>query len=81
MALDKTTLKASIKAALEDELGGSVSSGQAGALERIATKVSNAIDVYVKSATLTVPAGIPATYSTGFNASGATTAPGTGQIT
>lgn len=82
MALNKATLKASIKTALLDELPA-VSGDQSAALERIATKVSNAIDVYVKSATLTVPAGIPASVNLGIGgtANGATTAPGTGQIT
>lgn len=81
MALDKPTLKAALKQAFIDELGGSVSSDQNAALERISTKWSDAIDTYVKTGTVAVPSGIPVTVGSGLSTlTGATTAGGTGTI-
>ncbi len=81
MALDKVTLKNSIKQAFLDELGGGSTTAQQTAVDNIATKLSNAIDVFVKSGTVsvTVATGIPvATAGTAAAQTGATTAPGTG---
>lgn len=46
MALDKATLRSSIKAALKAE---QTSTNADESLERIATKLTNAIDVFVRS--------------------------------
>lgn len=81
MPLDKVTLKNSIKQAFLDELGGGSTTAQQTAVDNIATKLSNAIDVFVKSGTVTVATGIPvATAGTAAAQTGATTGPGTGTI-
>lgn len=81
MPLDKVTLKNSIKQAFLDELGGGSTTAQQTAVDNIATKLSNAIDVFVKSGTVTVAIGIPvATAGTAAAQTGATTGPGTGTI-
>ena len=80
MSLDKITLKAGIKQAFQDQIGaGSVA--QNAAIDNIATKISDAIDVFVKGATVTVSPGIPvATAGTAAAQVGTTTGPGTGVL-
>lgn len=76
MALVKATLKAALKQALVDELGGGITSDQLSALDRVAGKFADAIDTFVKSGT--VAAGIPvSTTGTAAAQTGATTGPGT----
>lgn len=80
MPLDKATLRASIKQAFQDQIG-TPTVAQNAALENIAQKLSDAIDVFVKSGTVTVPPGVPvATTGTAAAQTGATTGPGTGTI-
>tara|TARA_R110000796_G_scaffold96178_2_gene201789 strand:+ start:10872 stop:11114 length:243 start_codon:yes stop_codon:yes gene_type:complete len=74
MALVKATLKAAIKAAFEAEKEST--DPAATSIDRIATAISDAVDVHIRSATLTVPAGIPvATAGSPTAQVGATTAP------
>lgn len=67
MPLNKPALKSALVDAFSDELP-TVSADQAEAIDRIATKFSDAIDAFVRSGT--VPAGIPVTVlpSTGIGA-------------
>jgi hypothetical protein len=67
MPLNKPALKSALVDAFTEELP-SVSADQAAAIDRIATKFSDAIDAFVRSGT--VPSGIPVTVltSTGIGA-------------
>ncbi len=81
MPLDKVSLKNSIKQAFLDELGGGANGAQQTAVDNIATKLSNAIDLFVKSGTVSVSvaSGIPvATTGTAAAQVGTTTGTGTG---
>jgi hypothetical protein len=79
MGLDKTTLKNEIQAAFDAESDVEVNPAEARA--RIATKLSEAIDKFVKSGTVTVASGIAvSTTGTAAAHTGATTATGTGTI-
>ena len=79
MALDKTSLENAIKAALDAECDITVKPAEA--RQRMAEKIANAIDTFVKSGTVTVEAGIPVTTAgSPTTQSGATTSTGTGSI-
>ena len=84
MPLIPETLKLDIKAAYDEVKNyGTEDPPKNGddAIEFLATKITEAIDKYLKSATVTVPAGIPvATAGTAAAQTGATTAPGLGTI-
>ena len=76
MALVKATLKAQILALTAD-----MRTKENNADDYFATELSTIIDDYVKSATITVPAGIAvATAGTAVSQTGATTAPATATI-
>ena len=78
MPLDKTTLGNSIAAAFAKAQGLSKASD---AQTTLAGSIADAIDTYVKGATVTVPAGIPvSTAGTAAAQTGATTGPGTGNL-
>ncbi len=78
MPLDKTTLANSIAAAFANAQGLSKASD---AHTTLAGSISDAIDTYVRGATITVPAGIPvSTAGTAAAQTGATTGPGTASI-
>jgi hypothetical protein len=53
MALNKATLKTAIKGAFLDELGGSPTNDQDAAIDRLAGKIADACDSFVRSATVT----------------------------
>lgn len=72
MALDKNGLKSDIKTLLQDML-----TREDNSMEEFATRLSEMIDVYVKTGTVTVSAGIIVTAG-GYP--GATTSTGTGTI-
>lgn len=72
MPLNKTALKNTILSILTSMEGKNTD-----AKEEFATELSNAIDTYIKTATITVPAGIPVTTPSG---AGVTTAPATATI-
>lgn len=59
MALNKATIKTSMQDAFENELSGGITSDQLAAIERVAGKLADAIDVFVKSGTYTINSGIP----------------------
>ena len=83
MSLIPQTLKADIKAAYEEVKKYDGSEGKTGddAIEYLATKITEAVDKYLKSATVTVPAGVPvATAGSAAAQTGTTTAPGIGTI-
>jgi hypothetical protein len=70
MPLNKTTLEQEIKSALQEK-----------DWDITASKIANAIDVYVKTATVTIPAGVAvATSGSAVAQTGATTAPGVGDL-
>lgn len=76
MALAKPALKASIKQLLQDMM-----TREGASFDEFATHLSDAVDTYVKTGTVTVAAGIPvSTTGTAAAQTGATTAPGTGTI-
>lgn len=76
MALVKSTLKASILSLLTSMRDKTEISD-----EEFADKLATAIDSYIKSATVTVAAGIAVTTSgSPTSQTGVTTAPGTGTI-
>lgn len=76
MALVKSTLKASILSLLSSMREKTEISD-----EEFADKLATAIDSYIKSATVTVAAGIAvATSGSPTSQTGVTTAPGTGTI-
>lgn len=80
MALNKTVLKASFKAAFQAEMP-SPNAEQLAAYDRIADAFANAIDAFVRSGTVTVTvaSGIPvSTTGTAAAQTGATTTTGTG---
>tara|TARA_Y100000356_G_C11041740_1_gene173937 strand:- start:187 stop:402 length:216 start_codon:yes stop_codon:yes gene_type:complete len=68
MALVKSVLKNKIKSALLSEQGNDATQAQKDAADRLATKLSNAIDSYIKSATV---------LSTGVNSGGPVTSTST----
>jgi hypothetical protein len=53
MALNKAALKSEIKTAFLDELGGSPTSDQSAAIDRLAGKIADACDTFVRGATVT----------------------------
>jgi len=76
MALAKPALKASIKQLLQDMM-----TRENASFDEFATRLSDAVDTYVKTGTVTVASGIPvSTTGTAAAQTGATTAPGTGAI-
>jgi len=81
MPLNKTSLKTSVKQAFLDALGGSPTSEQNTKIDTLAGAIADAMDAFVKTATVTVSAGIPvSTAGTAAAQTGATTAPGTGTL-
>lgn len=79
MALVKPTLKAQIRDAFNAQRSNT--DDPEGALTDLADKLTNAIDAYIKSATITVQPGIPVTTAGSATAqTGATTGPGTTTI-
>lgn len=72
MPLNKPALKSGIQALLAE-----MRTKEENADEHFADQLATLIDAYVKTATVTVNAGIPVTTSTG---AGTTTAPGTGTL-
>jgi hypothetical protein len=79
MALNKSTLETAIKAAFQTE---QTEEGDANtSLDNIASKLATAIDAFVRTATVTVAAGIPvSTAGSAAAQTGATTGPGTGTV-
>lgn len=76
MALNKTALKTGIKQLMDDML-----TREQNANDEFATRLSNLIDTYVKSGTVTVQPGITvSTTGTAAAQTGATTSTGTGTI-
>ncbi len=76
MPLQKPALKNSIKTLLQDMMARENAS-----FDEFATRLSDAIDIYIKTGTVTVPAGVAvATTGTAAAQTGATTAPGIGTI-
>lgn len=59
MALNKTTVVSGMSDALESEVGAGLNSQQIDAIGRVAGKLADAIDVFVKSGTFTINSGIP----------------------
>ena len=79
MALVKATLKSAIEAAFKAQ--STKTDNPDSALSDLADKLATAIDTFVKSGTVTVAAGIPvSTAGSAVAQTGATTAPGSGQI-
>lgn len=77
MALVKNTIKTGILNLLTD-----MRTKEEVSDEQFADQLSTLIDTYIKSATVTVAAGIPvSTAGTAAAQTGATTAPGTGTLT
>jgi hypothetical protein len=52
MALNKASLKSSIVSAFIDELGGDETQDQSDAVDRLAGKIADAVDTYVKGITV-----------------------------
>ena len=76
MPLNKPALKASVKQLLQDMMNRENAS-----FDEFADRLSTAIDTYVKTGTVTVPAGVAvATTGSATAQAGATTAPGIGTI-
>lgn len=76
MALNKSALQAQISAGVK-----AIDLENADVSDEIATVIADAIDVYIKAATITVPAGIlVATAGSAVAQTGATTGPGSGII-
>ncbi|MCY4418458.1 MAG: hypothetical protein OXB93_01250 [Cytophagales bacterium] len=74
MPLNKTALEQALRIIFEDR-------SETKTAEQTARKIANAIDSYIKSATVTVASGIPvATAGSAASQVGATTAPGTGTL-
>lgn len=79
MALNKPALKSAIEAAFNAEKTST--DDPADSINRIAIAIADAVDVYIKGATITVPSGIPvATAGSAAAQTGATTAPATAII-
>ena len=79
MALNKVSLKSGIKSLMEDMFSRTDNTEQA--MEDFATELSNLIDAFVKTATVTTPAGVAvATAGSAVAQTGATTSPGIGSI-
>jgi hypothetical protein len=76
MALVKATLKSEISAGVK-----AIDLANADVADEIAGVIADAIDSYIKAATITVTAGIPvATAGSAVAQTGATTGPGTATI-
>jgi hypothetical protein len=74
MALTKATLKQQIAAAFENEKNST--DDPSVSIDRVSGAIADAVDAFVKSATITVAAGIPVTTAgTAVAQTGATTAP------
>jgi hypothetical protein len=79
MALVKSILKQKIKAALDKQKAAE--SDPAASADSLAQDLTDAIDAYIKSATVTVAPGIPvATAGSSSAQTGATNGPGQGTI-
>lgn len=82
MALNKATLKTTIKtglAGIANQMAAGTFTGSAA--DQIADIFADALDTYIKTATVTVSAGIPvSTTGTAAAQTGATTATGTGTL-
>lgn len=77
--LDKATLRSEIKQVFKDEQAEEQDANAS--LDRIAAKLANAIEKFVKSGTVTVQAGINvSTTGTAAAQTGSTTGTGTGTI-
>jgi hypothetical protein len=74
MALNKTGLKTALIAAFTSQYDGTPSAGQVQGIEDLATALSNAIDTYVKTATVNV------TSVTGVTTGAGVSGPGTGTL-
>lgn len=73
-------VKATLKAQLEADFKG-IKLGEDDAAAKVAEAVANRVDAYIKSATITVAAGIPvATAGSPTAQTGTTTGPGTATI-
>lgn len=77
MALNKTALRTAIERAFVDEMPDPTPDQEA-AYSRVAEKIADAVDAFVKTGTVTVSPGILVTTPDTIN--GATTGPGTGSI-
>lgn len=85
MALDKTTLKASIKSLMETLKtwdGQTAGQTQADATEKFANDLSNAIDTYIKTATVSTNVTVASVslVTPGVGVSGPGTGTGTGTL-
>ena len=76
MALDKTSLKASIKQAFNDQRSNT--NDPDGAIDDLASKIADAVDLFVKSGSVSTSVS---TVITGTSPSGAVTGTGTGSGT
>ncbi len=77
--LDKNTLKQEIKQAFKDEQNEEHDANKS--LERVATKLADAIDKFIKSGTVTVASGIAVSTAGSASAqTGTTTSIGAGTI-
>lgn len=74
MALNKTGLKTALIAALTAQYEGTPSAEQIQSIDDLATALSNAIDTYVKTATVNV------TSVTGVTVGAGVSGPGTGTL-
>lgn len=80
MPLDKESLKTAIKNAFDAEKEST--DDPIDSIDRIAAAIADGVDIFVKSATVTVALGIPvATAGSAAAQTGATTATGTAIIT
>jgi hypothetical protein len=76
MALVVSTLETSIKA-----INAAMSSGNGLTADQYAHQLAQAIDAYIKTATVTIPLGVPvSTAGTAAAQTGATTAPAVGSL-
>jgi len=73
MALDKAGLIANLLSAYNDSNAAELTNAQ------FAELIADAIDIFVKTGTVTTPSGVAVTVNTGTGV-GATTAPGIGTI-
>jgi hypothetical protein len=81
MALDKNGLITALIQVFTNQYEGDLSTEQQQGVQDLSNEIADAVDIYVKTGTVTVAAGIPvATTGTAAAQTGTTTATGTGTI-
>lgn len=81
MALDKESLKTSLVNLFTSQYAGTLSASQEAEVDNLSQGIADAIDVFVKTGTVTIASGIPvATGGTATSQTGSTTSTGTGSI-